>query len=127
MKGNKAECIALVICAALLGTGWYDLELGQEPDAPSSPKLVEVLTWNWRKDRTGKTLAVFGSVRNNTSESFTSVVLELRTEDASKIVIDRHTILVGPLGPNTEKPFREDISRSGLEAMGYLEVRSLAR
>jgi hypothetical protein len=128
MNGNTLrESVVLAVCAVVLATGWYGLELGPEPSPPTNDNLVEVTTWNWKKDRSGKILAVFGSIRNNTSEAFKSVVLELRTEDASETVIGRHTIFAGALGSKATKPFREDITRSGTEAMGYISVKSLGR
>ena len=132
-KGTKmsskalGETLSLAVCAILLGVGWYSLELGEEPAPPTNQKLVEVANWNWKKDRSGRILAVFGTVRNNTSETFSSVTLELRTEDETKTVVGRHRISVGRLGPKEERPFREDVPRTGQETMGFLEVKTLGR
>ncbi len=128
MVGKKAgEWIALGACAAILGSGWYGFELGPEPSQPGEAKLVEIVSWNWKRDRAGRILAVFGTVRNNTPEPYTNVVLELKTEDEAETVLARHAIQIGPIDANADKPFREDIPRTGRERMGYLEIKSLAR
>ena len=124
---SVGEWVTIGICAVALGAGLYAFELGPEPDPSSDQNLVEIVSWTWRKNVSGRILAVFGTVRNKTPEPFARVVLELRTEDESKKVLARHPIVVGKLEANADKPFREDIPRSGLEATGYLEVKSLSR
>lgn len=128
MSGSKTgEIVAIVVCAVLMGAGWQSLDLGPEPGPPMDTDLVEVTNWNWKRDRSGRILAVFGSVQNNSTVAFKSVILELRTEDEDKTVLGRHTIIVGSLGPNETKHFREDIPRTGLESMGYIDVKTLGR
>ena len=121
------ERIALAICAVIIGLGIYGFELGPELTPASDQNLVEIVAWNWRKNVSGRILAVFGTVRNKSPESLSRVILELRIEDQAKNVIARHLIDLGELPANADKPFREDIPRSGKEAKGYLEVKSLSR
>ena len=124
---SVGQWVTIAICAVALGSGLVAFELGPEPSPSTDQNLVEIVSWNWRKNVSGKVLAVFGTVRNKTPEPFGRVVLELRIEDNNKTVLARHSILVGRLEANADKPFREDIPRSGQEATGYLEVKSLIR
>lgn len=124
---RTSEWIAIAAAAAILAVGINALELGIEPGPPKADNLVEITTWNWKKDRAGRILAVFGMVKNRTPEAYSRVILELRTEDEDKEVIARHAIEVGRVEGNAERPFREDVPRTGREHMGFLEVKSLAR
>ena len=83
---------------------------------------VEITSWQWKRDRPGKIFAVYGTIKNRTNKDIQKVVLELRTEDKDKKTLGTHLIGVLNLTANAEKPFRQDIPRTTLEAMGYLNV-----
>ncbi|MBS09992.1 MAG: hypothetical protein CME19_00120 [Gemmatimonadetes bacterium] len=121
------EWVSVAACVLIVGIAWGSLDLGPEPGPPNTDNLIEILNWNWKRDRSGNVLAVFGTVRNNTPETYGRVTLELRTEDEDKTVLARHAIEVGGVLAGAEKPFREDIPRTGSEAMGFLEVKRLGR
>ena len=88
---------------------------------------VQVTSWDWREDRTGTIFAVYGTVRNLSSQGFREVVLEQRAEDADGQTIARHPVTLRSLPAGKEKPFREDVPRSGKEAKGFLEVKRVGR
>ena len=123
---NIRELVSLGVILIILAIGLAGFELGSESDPPSSEKdQVEITSWNWKKSVNGRILAVFGSVKNKSRVTFEDVVLELRVEDETKAVLVRHKIRVGKLSGEEERPFRKDILRTGKEAMGFLEVKSL--
>jgi hypothetical protein len=123
---NIGELVSLGVSLIILAIGLAGFELGSESDSsPTGKDQVEVTSWNWKKSVNGRILAVFGSVKNKSRVTFEDVVLELRVEDETKTVLVRHTIRVGKLNGEEERPFRKDILRTGKEAMGFLEVKSL--
>jgi len=122
---QTVEWVAVAVVIVVVGIAAWNLDLNDAPVPARDSEQVEVLDWNWKKDRSGRILAIFGNVRNNTETAFDEVVLELRTEDAEKKVLARHPIVVGKLGPNATRPFREDVPRTGDEAMGYVETKTL--
>ena len=125
-RKNIGELVSLGVVLAILTIGLVGFEIGSESDSSSSERdQVEITSWNWKKSIDGRILAVFGSVKNKSRVTFEDVVLELRVEDETKAVLVRHKIRVGKLGGEEERPFRKDILRTGKEATGFLEVKSL--
>ena len=127
MREKAGQWSALAVCLIVLGLGVSGFELGPEPTSQAGREKIEVVNWNWKQSVNGRILAIFGSVRNPTSKPFDQVILELRTEDDQKKVLARHAINVGRVDAKTEKAFREDVPRTGQEAMGFVEVRSLIK
>ncbi len=124
-KSHKFQWIIAAIALAIAGAGFFALEnLGEGPAKDDSDERIQIVSWNWKKDRTGKVLAIYGSVRNLTDRDFQSVTLELRTEADGK-PIGHHTIRVKNLPAGADKPFREDVVRTGKEEMGFLTVKSV--
>lgn len=120
------ELVSLGVILIILALGLATFELSSESDSSSGEKdQVEITSWNWKKSIDGRILAVFGSIKNKSQVTFKDVVLELRVEDETKAVIVRHSIRIGKLSGEEERPFRKDILRTGKEAMGFLEVKSL--
>ena len=123
---NIRELVSLGVILIILAIGLAGFKLGSQSDSSSSEKdQVEITSWNCKKSVNGRILAVFGSVKNKSRVTFEDVVLELRVEDETKAVLVRHKIRVGKLIGEEERPFRKDILRTGKEAMGFLEVKSL--
>ena len=87
---------------------------------------VRVESWNWKRDRSGSILAVYGILANQSGRDLTGVILRLRTEDDAKNTLSTHTIIVPRLPARSKRPFREDIPRTGKESMGYLDVVNAA-
>lgn len=83
---------------------------------------VRVESWNWKRDRTGSIFAVYGTLENRSGRDLAVVTLQLRTEDDAKNTLSTHTIVVSRIPARTTRPFREDVPRSGKEAMGFLDV-----
>jgi hypothetical protein len=125
--------IAILIVLFLAFTGLFWPYLDDEESAenkfaetavPKDPMVdsVSVLSWEWRDDRTGSLFAVWGVVKNESSQTLGEVVLQLRTVDEDSNTIARHTIKANDLAPLGTKPFREDIPRTGRENKGFLTV-----
>ncbi|MDP6776700.1 MAG: hypothetical protein QGI83_08045 [Candidatus Latescibacteria bacterium] len=83
---------------------------------------VKVETWNWKRDRSGSIFAVYGTIENRSGRDLAAVTLQLRTEDEAKNTLSTHAIVVARLPAHSRKPFREDVPRTGKEAMGFLDV-----
>ena len=126
---GRRRWFALLVIIFLVFTGIFWPLLDNKKPVPSSVKTahpaVEIVSWNWKKDRTGNIFAVYGQVRNLTGKTIEQVVLELRTVDGEEQVIARHPIAVADLLPGQEKPFRKDLPRTSEETMGYLEVHKV--
>ncbi|MDA0747844.1 MAG: DUF3426 domain-containing protein [bacterium] len=132
--------IAILILLFFLFTGLFWPILDNEPArvphlaTPSGASAVDlgktvsidsvnIVSWDWRDDRTGQTFAVWGVLRNVSNQHVNSVVLELRTEDANGQPLTRYPIISKNLPPGQEKPFRADVPRTGREAKGFLDVK----
>ena len=113
-----------VIALFVLGIFWIFWPFVDNGDPPpdEGASAVKIVSWNWKKDRTGTIFAVYGSVRNLGDSDIRQVVLELRTIDEEDQIIARHPITVADLPAGGEKPFRKDVPRTGNEARGFLEV-----
>ena len=85
------------------------------------------MSWNWKDDRTGTIFAVYGTVKNLGNQDIQQVVMELRAEDADGQSVGRYPIIARNLPAGAEKPFREDVPRTGREVTGYLDVKRLVR
>ena len=127
---------ALLALLILLIAGLY-WPLG-DSDSPSTRKQVhgpgetdplldsvKVVSWNWKPDRTGQIFAVYGQVQNLSGRNLKQVVLQFRTQDENEQTIARHPIIVNNFSPGQKKPFREDVPRTGGEAMGFVEVQKV--
>ena len=127
---GRLRWVVLALVAAVVAAGIYLLSAG-DGSPPSSPgrahDAVEIASWTWKKDRSGSVFAVYGQVRNLTDEDFSQVVLELRTVDEQDAEVSRHPIVILALPAHGQKPFREDVPRTGREARGFLEVREVRR
>ena len=129
---DKVWWLAVPVLLFFLVTGiiWPFLEDEDQP-ANSAPiavswvDSVQVLSWDWRHDRTGNIFAVFGVIKNLSSKDFRQVTMHMRTHDQSDEMIGKYSIVVKDLKAGAEKPFREDIRRSGIEEMGFLGVHSV--
>ena len=118
-----AQWTILAVVVLILGATAVRFEPG-EPVASGGDHRIEIVRWNWKKDRSGGVLAVYGAIRNLTDREFPSVLLELRTVAGGK-TLARHSIRVHNVLPGVERPFREDVPRTGQEELGYLSVKTV--
>lgn len=121
---HTAQWAIIAVVLLIIGSG-----IGGGDHAPLKTELqdnprVEIVNWNWNKNRAGDIFVVHGRVRNKTDRPIRSVYLELRTEAGGK-PLSINTFRVQNIDPNEVKPFREDIVRTGKEKMGYLTVKSV--
>ncbi len=124
---HTAQWIVATLAIVIVGAGLYTFEApSQQPTKKVGEGQIEIAGWNWKKDRSGKILAVYGSVRNLTDQDIPSVVLELRTEAAGK-PISHHAIRIRNIPAGGEKAFREDVIRTGKEEMGFLTIKSVEK
>ncbi len=86
---------------------------------------IRVASWVWKPDRTGRINAVYGQVQNLSNRTIKQVVLQFRTQDENEQTIARHPIIVNNLQAGGKKPFREDVPRTGREAMGFVDVQKV--
>ena len=125
--------LAALVILFLVFTGIFwpfvDDERPAERTSSADPYVdsVRVTSWNWRDDRTGTIFAVYGTAKNLSSQDIRQVVFELRAEDADGQTIARHPVTLRKLPAGAEKPFREDVPRSGKEAKGFLDVKRVVR
>ena len=84
---------------------------------------VRILNWDWRRDRSGSVLVVYGVIQNQGDRDLKDVVLEFRAQDADGNLTGAATITVENLGAGQKKPFRQDLPPTGKEVMAFLEVR----
>ena len=97
-------------------------ELEDDPMVDS----IKVVSWDWRDDKTGSLYAVWGIIKNESAQELAKVVLQLRTIDVDSNTIARYTIKTNGLAPQSTKPFREDVPRTGREHKGFLTVLRVA-
>ena len=124
--------VALAVAfLAITGVLWpfFDDEPSVQRSANTDTYVdsIQVTSWNWKDDRTGTIFAVYGTIKNLGSQDIQQVVMELRAEDADGQSVGRYPIIARNLPAGAEKPFREDVPRTGREATGYLDVKSLVR
>lgn len=125
--------VAGAVILFLVATGILWPFLDDEPPAGKAEVAdayldsVKVTSWDWRDDRTGSIFAVYGTIRNLGAQDIRQVVLELRAEDAEGQTVGRYPIIARNLAAGAEKPFREDVPRTGREAKGFLDVTRLVR
>ena len=84
---------------------------------------MRILNWDWRRDRSGAILAVYGVVQNQGDRDLRNVVLEFRAQDTDGNPTGTATITVEDLAAGQKKPFRQDLPPTGKEVMAFLEVR----
>lgn len=125
MNKYTTQWIIAATAIAIVGAGIFAFEnLDNDPTEAGKDPRIQIVSWNWKKDRSGKILAIYGSIRNLTDRDIQSVVLELRTE-AGGNPIGHHALRVKNIPAGGDKPFREDIIRTGKEEMGYLTVKTV--
>ena len=128
--GKTAQWLAIAAVAAILGIGLGTLPTSPGATAPDTTSSIHGkfdIDWRWNRTVSGSMLAIHGTVRNNTTRRFKQVHLQLRIENQDGSVVARHLIVVRNLGPGEEKPFREDVPRTGREDMGFMEVVRVVR
>ena len=117
--------VPVLLFLLIVGIFWPFLD----DEAPSTerPALdsVEIVSWEWKSDRSGTLFVVYGQVQNLGDRHIKQAVLELRVQDEDDRTLSRHSIVVKEVPAGGKKPFREDIPRTGKESMGFLEVREV--
>lgn len=121
---QTAQWAIIAVVLVIIGSGIEGVDHAPlKPELQDDPR-VEIVSWNWNKNRAGDIFAVHGRVRNKTDRPIRSVYLELRTEAGGK-PLSSYTFRVQNIDPNEVKPFRKDVVRTGKEEMGYLTVKSV--
>ena len=117
--------VPVLLFLLIVGIFWPFLDDEAPPAESPAIDSVQVISWEWKSDRSGALFAVYGQVQNLGDRHIKQAVLELRAQDEDGRTLSRHSIVVKEIPAGGKKPFREDIPRTGKESMGFLEVREV--